>query len=363
MNSETEDSRRLRQAAEWLLRLSDQAQPEADLAAWISWCEADPKNLLALESLESLWCCAKENPPPAPVIARLLRAEPTAGAQPVAANHEYQPRELRMPFRVAASVALFAGALALMADSAPWRVPAPAAIAPAPVATVLAQNQNAVLADGSNVDLGARTSLDVEFTSSHRWLKLRSGEAYFEVKHDKTRPFVVSAGNVQVVAVGTAFDVRRSDSEVVISVQEGTVDIFRAAQLDPTLVLDPTAPPTARTKSALRATVGEQVIFNAATGQVRRSLVDPSVAVAWRQGRMEFLGDSLDSVIAAVNRYASRPIVLADPSLGKVSFTGTVFLDSIDQWIDSLPKVLPIVIDRRDHDAIALRRRLDERRN
>jgi transmembrane sensor len=356
MNSDYVDYGRWREAAGWLLRLSEDAQSEADISAWIAWCEADPENLLALERLETLWCSVRENPPPAVMVAKLLSAGPALNPQPVANPQPAAPR-IRVPFRLAASITLFLGALALVAGSGRWRVDSPKAIPGSPAESVLAQNQNTVLADGSNVDLGARSSVDVEFTPSHRLLKLRSGEAYFEVRHDKTRPFVVSAGNVQVVAVGTAFDVRRSESEVVITVQEGTVEIFRASQLDPKLVLDPAAPPSRRNTAASWATAGEQVIFNAASGQVRRSLVDPSVAVAWRQGRMEFIGDSLESVIEAVNRYASRPIVLADPTLGKVAFTGTIFLDSIDQWIDSLPKVLPIVIDRRDQDAIELRRR------
>ena len=41
----------------------------------------------------------------------------------------------------------------------------------------------------------------------------------------------------------------------------------------------------------VRATVGSQLVFDTATGTMRRSIVDPKMALAWRDGRLEFAGD------------------------------------------------------------------------
>ena len=91
------------------------------------------------------------------------------------------------------------------------------------IITPLAMNQAAVLPDGSQVDFGARSALDVEFTGNQRHLELRTGQAFFRVKHDAHHPFVVEAGPVRVMAVGTAFDVRKTGTQVTVTVQEGTV--------------------------------------------------------------------------------------------------------------------------------------------
>ncbi len=51
------------------------------------------------------------------------------------------------------------------------------------------------------------------------------------------------------------------------------------------------------------------------------------------------------SVIENVNRYSARPIRLTDPALGKLTFTGTVEVDTIDSWVSALPRVFPVRVD------------------
>lgn len=355
MNKRPADTQRLREAADWLVRLSQDVQSEADIAEWIRWGEADPKNLAALESLQVLWRGAKQRPPSAAALAQLLGADIDARtpwlappndskqAAPYLARSEH--RATRLALAIAASILLLLGLGVQRFYATRLSPQAIGAAQPKLLQSALAQNQHALLADGSDVDLGASSSIDIEFTPRQRLLELRGGEAFFHVKHDKGRPFVVSAGQLQVVAVGTAFDVRRADFEVVVTVEEGVVEIIRAARLDPADLPDPTSA-TQRSDHSMRASAGDQLVFNVRTGQIHQARVDSSMAVAWRTGRLEFVGDSLDSVLAAVDRYTRRPIVLADPELGQIAFTGTIFLDSIDQWIDSLPKVLPVAVER-----------------
>ena len=106
----------------------------------------------------------------------------------------------------------------------------------------------------------------------------------------------------------------------------------------------------------MRAEAGYQLVLDTVTGAVRRSIVDPGMAVAWRAGRLEFAGDTLDVVIASVNRYTSRPIVLGDPALGKLTFTGTVFVDSIDASLDAMQQVFPLEVHRSEHEVILVER-------
>jgi transmembrane sensor len=47
-------------------------------------------------------------------------------------------------------------------------------------------------------------------------------------------------------------------------------------------------------------------------------------------------------VIANLNRYASKPVHVADTDLNLLSYTGTIRTDAIDSWVDALPQVFPL---------------------
>ena len=61
-------------------------------------------------------------------------------------------------------------------------------------------------------------------------------------------------------------------------------------------------------------------------------------------------------MVEAINRYAYRPLVISDRAIAARRFTGTVFLSSIDEWIDSLPTVFRVTVDRSRPDIITLGR-------
>lgn len=298
---------RMETAADWLLRLREDTLSEQELSQWLEWCEAHPENLAAFEELQALWQAAGDHAP------RETKVRERVWVRPVA---------------LAASVAvLVAGAAFVVLNRAPGTVQTMADVDR--VATPVAQNRDAILPDGSQVTIGARSLLEVQFTPSGRQLELSEGQAYFKVERDRTRPFVVDAAGLRIQAIGTAFDVRHGVNAVIVTVQEGAVKVSRAG---------------GAYISQLNA--GRQLTFDLAAGQAREVQADPAVAVAWRSGRLEFTGDSLETVIASVNRYSPRPVVLGDPSLGGLKFTGTVFVDSIDASLDALEQVFPLSIHR-----------------
>jgi transmembrane sensor len=350
MNSplkDMEENDRLREAGQWMLRLGQDHMSESDSAAWIEWCEADSRNLEVFESLLALWSGATEHRPDSQMLARLLQPNAPGDRTGASSGQGGMPtrRRLFIPLATAASLALSVG-LALHVQIGRQRSPTDTPIgSQSLVATAVAVNQHAVLPDGSGIDVGGRTVVDVDFTEAKRQLQLRIGEAFFKVEHDPVHPFIVVAGGVQVLAVGTAFDVRRSESEVVVTVKEGVV---RISSLAPTT-----------NRIALGETVGagHQIVLNIASGSVRRSIVDPDAALAWREGRLEFAGDSLDAVLSNVNRYSARPIRLADPQIGKLAFTGTVFFTSIDAWLDGLKQIFPVDVDMSQSNEIVIKNR------
>ena len=320
----------LAEAAEWLQRLQDSPCDESVLGDWVKWCNATPGNLDAFERVQATW--AAFDLPEVVATANRLRAQHEAEAQ--------EPRrgsQLRGHFARAASVLVAIG-LVSIAGTYAWRasVETPQQV----LTTDVAEQGSQILADGSRVDLGAKTRIVTRFTDAERFILVESGEALFDVVKDPQRPFIVQAGAVRVTAVGTAFTVRRSTDRTVVAVSEGVVRV--APQVSEERTFDSGSSSTHQVQ--LRA--GEQAAFTASTHSFNIVPVDPQVAIARVDGALSFVEEPLSAVVADVNRYAAFSIVITDPTLAQRVFTGTVYQDRIDDWLLALEEVFPVTVVR-----------------
>lgn len=171
------------------------------------------------------------------------------------------------------------------------------------VSTAVGEQRVVQLADGSTVRLDTGSAIRVRFDDGERRIQLERGQALFTVARDPERPFVVDAGDAEVTAVGTVFDVRRMDGAVQVTLVEGVVDVIRTAG----------APP-----SRMRA--GQQAQVTAAAVSTRA--VDPAKATSWTDGRLVFEDTPLRTAVAEVNRYLERPVILDDGVAGDVPVNG-----------------------------------------
>src|ERR1700690_3318238 len=148
--------------------------------------------------------------------------------------------------------------------------------------TDIGERRSITLADGSTVDLNARSKLRVEFSKHERRVELLDGQALFQVAKDKNRPFIVASGEATVRAVGTQFDVYRKDSGTTVTVLEGRVAVYSTAHTastadsaePPSTAAQPTArsPPAAvKPKAQMHATPQSEAASSNPPG-----LVDPS---------------------------------------------------------------------------------------
>src|ERR1700722_9842651 len=155
--SDQEEYGRNAAAAEWLLRLKERDAPEETLAQWIEWWDSDPRNLRAFEEMRSLWRGAALHPPDAKQLTRLMRRDDRA---PQTRRRVAPQRWLALATSLTALCAV--GFLLSARLSTPSVDDGVRHAAPRDsVQTPLAANQQAVLPDGSRVDLGARSVLDV----------------------------------------------------------------------------------------------------------------------------------------------------------------------------------------------------------
>lgn len=319
--------RQLEEAAEWLQRLQDSPCDEKLLGDWLKWCSAGSGNLEAFDRMQATWG-AFDTPE---VVTAANRLRVRDGAQAPRARRHWGSTS----FARAASVLVVLGILALAATYA-WRSQPdfPAQV----LTTNVAEQGSQILADGSRVDLGAKTRIVTRFTDTERFISVESGEALFDVVKDPQRPFVVQAGAVRVTAVGTAFTVRRSTDRTVVAVSEGVVRVAPRVEDGS----ETNAASVATHQVQLRA--GEQAAFTASTRSFNIVPIDPQVAIARVDGVLSFVDEPLGAVVSDVNRYAPFSIVITDPTLEQRAFTGTVYQDRIDDWLLALEQVFPVEV-------------------
>lgn len=307
-------------AAEWLARKdgSDWTPArEAELGAWLSESTA---NRVAYLRLEAAWVRADR------LIA--LRAPKIAPRNEVGARGGFRlPWRWQMPsvglpsFGVAAAlVGVLAAGITLTAGLGTRGGIGSALLAGTSYySTDIGEQETVPLGDGSKVELNTNTRLRVAVSKEQRTVWLDHGEAYFEVAHDPSRPFVVFASGHRVTVVGTKFSVRRRDSEIQVRVKEGKVllDVPGAAQPSPPAVV--IGGDIAITKAS------ETLIAERSADEVERQL-------SWRQGVLAFDSWTLAEAAREFNRYNRKKLIVADSSAASIRLGGSFEADNVEAF-------------------------------
>ncbi|WP_158622640.1 FecR family protein [Pedobacter sp. KBW06] len=160
------------------------------------------------------------------------------------------------------------------------------------------------LPDGTKVWLNAASSL--KYPASFSALKERSveltGEAYFEVAKDKTKPFLVKSRGQEVEVLGTHFDVNAYADEqgIKTTLMEGSV------KLNGQLTLKP----------------GEQSVLS--DGKFNVKEVNANDAADWKNGEFVFNNEPLTSIMKKAARWYGVEIVYTNELVRIPTFTGSV---------------------------------------
>ncbi|MBU6248629.1 MAG: FecR domain-containing protein [Xanthomonadaceae bacterium] len=293
-------------AADWWLRLRADDASERTTGQWLDWVERDPVHLDAFEQVAAL-------------AERLASAGAVTRDRLVA---EFVPARVGPRWRIPAAVTAAAAVLLALGLAYLARTGAPGPMQR--YASGVGGRQAIRLADGSQVDVGAATTLRARVGRAGRSVELDRGEAFFRVVHDARRPFVVQAGAVTIRDIGTAFDVRRTGDRVTVAVAEGRVRVGDGRG------------------GSLEAGAGQAIRFDPAHPAMQVLSIDPARVAGWRDGRLDFDNEPLPVVVANINRYRADPLRVGDARLAALTFTGSVRTDAIDEWLRTLPQVLPV---------------------
>ncbi|MBL8270064.1 FecR family protein, partial [Steroidobacter sp.] len=339
------------EAVGWLLRLQEESSrplnPD-ELREWERFASV-AANRSELARLQDLWMVTRALGGPLPPSAAELLADDYDESMSI---EQWQARRTTPPRRRGLTIhksAWLAAAMVAGTAVAIWRYSAPINSEALPTSaafnTAVAEQRLVELADGSVVTLGARTEIDSRLTDTERVIVLTEGEAWFKVAHDASRPFRVLAGNGVITALGTEFNVRRDVGmdldRVTVTVGTGVVSVepsTRNASPNNSEVV------TVTPWRISKLTKGEELSYDARGLRSDVKRADIEATAAWKQGRIEYIHQPLEVVVARVNRYSRKPIVLEGDTVRELDLSGTVFEGQTDEWLRALQAAFPISV-------------------
>ena len=164
------------------------------------------------------------------------------------------------------------------------------------------------LQDGTLVYMNSETELKypVRFVGKERRVYL-SGEAYFEVQRDTTKPFIVVMNGNEVRVLGTEFNVRSYEDEKC----QFTTLVTGKVLL------------TTHDHKCMELLPNEQGIIDL-QGALRKEQVDVTLYTAWKDGNFVFRKQCLENIMEIVERWYDLKVTFEDEWCKKVSFSGNV---------------------------------------
>ncbi len=173
-------------------------------------------------------------------------------------------------------------------------------------ATATSETRTLRLADDSVVTVAPASAIAVSYSDGARQVRLLSGEVYVEAMSDAARPFLVSADDLRVTVLGTAFNVSQSDDGAEVAVAYGVVRVEQDSGAEPVADV---------------LTAGEFVRVSQ-SGAIQRGQQPASQIGAWRQNQLIAQDQPLGEVLDRLRRYHAGAIVLTDRSLADQPVTG-----------------------------------------
>lgn len=312
-----------KQAADWLTRLNnDDISPE-EQAAFNRWLSQSPQHQTAYKN----------------AMAQRQKRETSGNQYDHQAGNSFEEEltatcHMQRPLRAHRALKLMLAA-SILATLVLLVHPSWLSTVTADYRTGNSELSHYSLPDGSRLTLHSNSSLDINFTAGQRQIMLYRGEVLFEVSRDPQRPFTVHSphGNTQVL--GTTFNITTSPQSTRVDVLEGTVQVS--------------------------AQGGQQRTLNARMYQRFNDhfVNDPQNASdalqrieGWQQGQLIVRNQTLDDVVAQLNRHFDGYLVLRNDELASHRISGVFSLRNRDTAIEQLRQQLGL--QRQDLPGLTL---------
>lgn len=274
----------------------------------------------AFEDIAEIWSAKKAVPNNSSkaneVLARLNKkiddleaAVPVSQSRSVKADHQNTIiLKLRPILAIAASALILGGAF--------WLYKAKLNNKPANTLAIVekhtapGEKKKINLPDGTAVTLNASSSLRIanSFGDDKREVYL-DGEAFFDVKRNPQKPFIVHTGKIATQVLGTHFNVSayQNDSNITVSLVQGKVQVDMNNDPSKRIILDP----------------GKQMTYSKTDHQAHVSDFMTEDITGWKENKLVFNYDSWPDAAKKLSRWYGVPVQLKDTTLLRCKLKGT----------------------------------------
>ncbi|MDW7694121.1 FecR domain-containing protein [Flammeovirgaceae bacterium SG7u.111] len=167
------------------------------------------------------------------------------------------------------------------------------------------------LQDGTVIKLNSNSKLKFpENFNAHSTREVYlTGEAYFDVERDTTKPFIIHTGDLKTTVLGTSFNIMSypSESKVKIAVESGRVGVKDTKTIGEEVVLSPT----------------QMLVFDKEKSNSKIEEFDHSSIFGWKDGNLVFHKSSPDDVVSGLEKWYGVKIILKKDLKSKEGFSGT----------------------------------------
>ncbi|MDN5284011.1 MAG: hypothetical protein JWR38_285 [Mucilaginibacter sp.] len=176
--------------------------------------------------------------------------------------------------------------------------------------TGLGQKKKINLPDGTSVVLNAASSLRIadNFDGEKREVYLQ-GEAWFDVKRNPQKPFIVHTGKIATQVLGTHFNVSAypNDANITVSLVQGKVQVDMNNDPAKRIILDP----------------GKQMTYSKSSGQAHVTDFITEDITGWKENKLVFNYDSWPDAAKKLSRWYGVSVELQDSALLRCKLKGT----------------------------------------
>lgn len=315
---ESEDTDRIdEEAALWFTRMHSQRISEQETAQFKQWLAASPQHAKAYDAMASVWRDFDAMPRPASAKKEASEKRPffrlwrplgnTLAAFFIAAI-------LFLPYSHLPSMLL--NNMTLVTTDTPKEVTLP---------------------DGSQLFLNRHTRVRVAYETPVRNLFLDEGNAYFKVKSNPYRPFVIQTDQRRIQVVGTEFEVNKTAQQVSVNVSQGIVSFQNEQNSHPVFLL-----------------AGDSAISASPNSKITRQHVDAQDVARWRFGELVFVDKPLAEVLAELKNYSAVNVELSPATLANSKISGRINIRQPDLFFQALPSLLPVQVVYQDKNNILI---------
>lgn len=168
------------------------------------------------------------------------------------------------------------------------------------------------LSDGTRIWLNSGSSIQYPsaFRGKSRNVTLQ-GEAYFEVAHNKSMPFIVHTSDVNIKVLGTSFNLSSyADDDVTrLTLEKGSVSIIR----------------TTDGKELARVIPGQMATYSKPNQALKMEVVDTRLFSSWKEGQFKFRKMSFEEIAKKLGRQYNVRFVFINKNMKTITYNGSFY--------------------------------------